>query len=169
MNYAKLFRFLANTALLGGIAGGAWWIYNGLVLWGISAIISGFFTAHLWGAGADIFDQMAHIRSQNAEILQRLGRMWAETHPEDQHRPYVAASVAAREDDRLYRKPRWGDDGPAWPSILAVRQPIATHNGINISPGLRGAWLAKQGSETSTFESAADLAAWLDTLPKTRN
>ncbi len=159
MNYAKLFRVIACVTFAAGLIAGSYWLYVGLPLWGVVAIASGFFTAHLWGAGAAVFDQLADIRRENAEILQQLARMWADTHPEDQYRQYVPASIA----------PPRGGDGPRWPNILVARQPIATHNGINISPGLMGAWLAKQGGETTSFESAADLAGWLDTLPKPRN
>lgn len=110
----------------------------------ILAFLSASVAAVVWFAAAWAFDTLSEIRARLAAIGNLGG---------------LADSTSAPQSA----------GGQTWPSSLVTRQSIAAYNGVGISPGPGGSWIAKQGGETSSFESARDLADWIDTLPRPRN
>jgi hypothetical protein len=147
--FAAFFRFLAWLALLGGLLG-AWLLLNSSGWFAaLGAAASALLAFVLWHALAWAIDTLAAIKTRTAETANDVERLLAQTTPRS------AALPAHRPLEE-----------PIWPNALAALAPVASYNGIAISAAPNGAWNAKQNGETTAYATAADLAAWLKTLPK---
>jgi hypothetical protein len=147
--FAALFRFLAWIALVGGLLG-AWLLWNGSG-WAaaLGAAASAIVAFVVWQALAWAIDALAAIKTRTTETANDVERLLAQATPRS------AAMPAPRPSEE-----------PIWPNALAALAPVASYNGIAISAAPNGAWNAKQNGETTAYTTAAELAAWLKTLPK---
>jgi hypothetical protein len=172
--FPAIFRLLAWLSLIGGGVGALLgFLFSGFAA-GIAAACGALFGFVLWSCLAWAAETLAAIDRRSEETAQTLSRLArsarVEHRPEGHIEPGEPQIRTAAETPAASRPQAAQSRGDAtvegWPAMLDYLLPVATHNGVALSPGRRGEWRATQAGTTTVYASAAELAAWLKTLPK---